>query len=90
MHRDERKTWNICFAKLMVFKGAWKKGMVGGIVDVHNMYFNSHQCGIYKIYLDCIARAISYFKLRVYDTLMLESVQPCNVDKPKKACFKKN
>jgi hypothetical protein len=23
-------------------KGAWKKGMVGGIVDVPNMYFNSH------------------------------------------------
>jgi hypothetical protein len=42
MHRDEPKTWNICFAIFMVFKGAWKKSMVGGIVDVHSMYFNSH------------------------------------------------
>jgi hypothetical protein len=49
----------------MVFKGAWKKGMVGGIVDVHNMYFNSHECGIYKIYLDCISGVISYFKFSV-------------------------
>jgi uncharacterized membrane protein len=47
-------------------RGAWIKGMVGGIVDVHNMYFNSQ---INVVFIRSIwivfSRAISYFKLRV-------------------------